>query len=68
MEIIARINIDTPTGRKIVRDLARRKVVKLEIPMSENENEKSSLTHDEIWSRVEKKMNEHYGTNHKLNY
>ena len=68
MEIIARINSDTPTGRKIIKDLVRRRVVKLEGPMPEELKSGRTFTHEEIWSKVEKKMNEHYGTNYKLKY
>lgn len=35
-EVIARIDISTPAGRKIVRDLEKRKVVKMEYPLLED--------------------------------
>ncbi len=68
MEVIARINADTPTGRKIIRDLARRRVVKLESPMPEELKSGRTYTVEEVFSKVEEKMNEHYGTNYKLEY
>lgn len=64
-EVIARIDVSTPTGRKIVRDLENRRVVKLEYPLPEG-IEGKTYTHEEVWERVENKLNEHYGTNYKL--
>ncbi len=64
-EVIARIDMSTPTGRRIVRDLENRRVVKLEYPLPEG-IEGKTYAHEEVWKRVENKLNEHYGTNYKL--
>ena len=68
MEVIARIDASTPTGKKIIRDLARRRVVRLEGPMPEELKTGRTYTVEEVFSKVEKKLNEHYGTNYKLEY
>ena len=64
-EVLARIDVSTPTGRRIVRDLEKRRVVKLEYPLPEG-IEDNTYTHEEIWDKVENKLNDHYGTNYKL--
>lgn len=64
-EVIARIDISTPTGRKIVRELEKRRVVKMEYPLPEGK-EGQIYTHQEVWDTVENKLNDHYDTNYKL--
>lgn len=64
-EVIARIDISTSTGRKIVRELEKRRVVKMEYPIPESVEGKT-YTHQEIWETVENKLNDHHGTTYKL--
>ena len=61
------IDISTPTGRRIIRDLDKhKKVVKIQNPLPEHLVGKKTYTVDEVFDRVEQKLNEHYGTNYKL--
>lgn len=64
-EVIAHIDISTPSGRKIVRELEKKKVVKIEYPLPKGINGKTYSV-DEAFQMVEKKLNDHYGTNYKL--
>ena len=65
-EVIAYINTETPTGRRIVSDLEKHtKTVRMEYPLPEADKE-ASYTHEEVWKRFEKKFNEHYGTDYKF--
>jgi hypothetical protein len=64
--ITAEIDVATPTGRRIIKDLERHKrTVKLNYPVSENITVKT-YTHEEVWTNVERILNEHYGTDFKL--
>jgi hypothetical protein len=64
--VTAEIDVATPTGRRIVNELEQHKrSVKLNYPASERIVGKT-YTHEEVWSMVEKILNEHYGTNYKL--
>ena len=66
-EVIARINVTTPSGRRIVRDLEKhKKSVKMEYPMPESIVEKKTYSIDEIFEMGEKILNDHYGTNYKI--
>jgi len=59
------IDISTPAGRRIVRDLEKHKeVVHIENPIPEEK----SYTVKEVFSKVEKKLNDRYGTNYKFEY
>ena len=58
-EVIARIDVSTPTGRKIVRDLENRRVVKLEYPLPEG-IEGKTYTHEEVFGNLRAKLKEHY--------
>lgn len=67
-EVIARIDVSTPEGRRIVRELEKEDSVKIEYPESEEFSGKEWYTVEEVFSRVEEKLNKHYGTNYKLKY
>jgi len=68
-EVIARIDITTPSGRRIVRDLEKhKKVVKMEYPVPPEIAEQKWYTVEEVFGELEKKLNDHYGTNYKLKY
>lgn len=61
MEVTAKINISTPTGRKIVRELEKhKKLVKITYPLPESISEKT-YTHEEFLKKVKNKFNETYG-------
>ena len=66
-EVIARIDISTPEGREIVRKLELKKSVTLEYPETgKNIEDEKLYTHEEVWSRLEERLNEHYGTDLKF--
>lgn len=67
MEAIARINLDTPTGRRIARELERHpKVVQVEYPLPPEIAGQKWHSDEEIWSMVEDIMSEHYGVKIKI--
>ena len=69
MEVTARINIDSPTGRKLVREIEKhKKIAKVEYPLPEEISGQKTYTTEEVFGKLEKKLNEHYGTNFKLKY
>ncbi len=62
MEVTARINIDSPTGRKLVREIEKhKKVAKIEYPLPEDLITGTALSHDEVWDKIIDKMSNHYG-------
>ena len=64
--INVQINIDSPTGRRLLEEVKRHpKVAKVQYPLIEKEK---TYTIEEVFSKVEEKLNNHYGTNHKLKY
>ena len=66
-EVIARIDITTPKGRRIVRELEQhKKNVRMEYPLPESIAGKNFISEDDFWQGVEKRFNERYGTNYKL--
>lgn len=66
-EVIAYIDTTTPSGRRIVRELEKhKKSVKIEYPMPPEMAGQKWHTVDEVFDRIEKKLNAHYGTNYKL--
>jgi len=66
-EVIARIDVTTPSGRQIVRNLEKhKKAVKMEYPVPPEIARQKWYSDDEVWDMVEKKLNDHYGTNYKL--
>lgn len=67
-EVIARINVSMPSGRKIVRELENKKAVTMEYPIPEAIAGQKFYTIEEVFSEVEKELNNHYGTNLKLKY
>ena len=68
-EVIARIDVTTPSGRRIVRNLEKnKKAVKVEYPLPPEIAEQKWYTVEEVFNELEKKINDHYGTNYKLRY
>jgi hypothetical protein len=66
-EVIARIDVSTPTGRKIVRELENhKKTVKLEHPLPAKIAGQKTYTLEDARLMMEKKLNDYYGTNFKL--
>jgi len=62
MEVTARINIDSPTGRKLVCEIEKhKKVAKIEYPLPEDLINGTALLHDEVWEKIIDKMSDHYG-------
>ena len=65
-EVIAYINTETPTGRRIVRELEKhKKTVRVEYPSPED-IEEIVYSHEEVWKDFEKKFNNHYNTDYKF--
>ena len=68
MEVTARINIDGPTGRKLVREIEKhKKVAEVEYPHPSTYSDFSNdITTDEALDMLMDEVNKHYGTNYKL--
>lgn len=87
-KVIAIIDVSTPSGREVLRDLQGREGVSFQYPQEERTEasvlrepeveyaipgsettvyealpEGKTYTHEEVWKRIEKQLNEHYGTN-----
>ncbi len=67
-KVIATIDISRPAGRKIVRELQKKRTVTLEYPMPSEFEDQKWYTVKEVFTEVEKKLNDHYGSNLKLKY
>ncbi len=64
MEVTARINISTPAGRKIVKELEKhKKLVKVTYPLPDSIAENKTYTQQEFEDKVKEKFNETYGVN-----
>jgi endonuclease/exonuclease/phosphatase family metal-dependent hydrolase len=62
MEVTARINTDSPTGRKLVREIQKhKKVAKVDYPLPEAMLNGTSLSEDEVWDEVWQILSDHYG-------
>ena len=62
MEVIARINIDTPTGRKLVQEIEKhKKVAEIEYPLPEELQNCTASSHNEVWDNIWGKLSNHYG-------
>ena len=59
-EVIAKIDISTPRGRKLVRELGMEKCVRIETPLPEDIYE--ARTHKEVFGDLVDKLSTHYGT------
>lgn len=70
METInVKINIATPTGRRLLKEVERHPIVaKIEYPIAEEIVGQKTYSLEEVFLVVEEKMNKHYGTTHKLKY
>jgi hypothetical protein len=70
--VIAKIDVSRPSGRKIIRELEGKKSVELEDPMPDDIAAaiagRKTYTIEDVFERIEKKMNAFYGTNIKLKY
>lgn len=63
-QVIAKIDISTPTGRRIVRDLEKHKrTVEVEYPLPENISGGKTYSLDEVHKKSIKKLSDHYGVN-----
>jgi hypothetical protein len=64
MNVVANINVNTPMGRKIVRELeTHKKVVKIEnpLPMGENGLPLKTYSSEQIEDMVWDQLSDHYG-------
>jgi len=55
--VTAHIDVSRPLGRNKLR---------IENPLPEDFESQEWVSHEDFWLGMEKKLNEHYGTNHKL--
>ena len=61
MEVTALINIDTPAGRKLVREIEKqKKLVEMEYPLPEALKNGTALTDEQVWEKIVDKMSQHY--------
>ena len=64
--VTAKIDVSKSAGRRIVRELDKQnKIVSLSFPVSDEISGKT-YTHQEVWSKMEKKLNDFYGSDLKL--
>jgi len=64
MEVTAIIDISTPAGRKIVRELEKhKKLVKVTYPIPLGEDGKTEETYsvEEVFAELDNKLKNHYG-------
>jgi len=62
MEVTARINVDSSTGRKLVREIQNNNnVAEIEYPLPEGMLNGTASSHDEVWDEIYDKLSEHYG-------
>ncbi len=64
MNVIAHIDVSTPKGRKIIKELERnKKVVKIEnpLPIGEDGLPETTYSLEESFDNLWDKMEEHYG-------
>jgi len=62
MEAIVRINMDSPTGRKLVREIEKHKrVAEIEYPLPDELQNCTAISHTEAWDKVWDKLSNHYG-------
>lgn len=67
--INVKINISSPTGRRLLKEVKRHpKVAKIEYPLPEGIAGQKTYTLEEVFSKVEENLNNHYGTHYKLKY
>ena len=60
-EVIAHIDISTPTGKRIVNQLQKhRKTVKMEYPLPDEITGQELYTVEEAFAGLEKRIKEHY--------
>jgi len=61
MEVTARINIDSPTGCKLIREIEKhKKVAKIEYPLPEDISEQRTYTIEESYEECCKVLSDHY--------
>jgi hypothetical protein len=65
--VIAKIDVSCPSGRKLVRELEKKRAVELEYPASDDVAtaiaEGRIHTVEESFGRLLDRLSEHYGTN-----
>lgn len=58
-EVIARIDVSTPEGRRIVRELEKEDSVKIEMPDKDGDV-MDVYTHKEVFTELREKLKEYY--------
>jgi hypothetical protein len=64
--VVAHIDISRPSGRKIVREISKKRAVTIEYPFPQEKANEKWHKHEDVWADIELKFNQHYGTNYKL--
>jgi hypothetical protein len=59
--ITAHIDISRPSGRKIIRDIAKKRAVTIDYPLPTEMASRRTYTHEEVWKEVEDILTAHYG-------
>ena len=63
------IDISGPAGKKLLREIEKNPdIAKIEYPSSMDISAKKTYTVEEVFSKVEEKLNIHYGSDIKLKY
>lgn len=65
-KVIATIDVSRPAGRKIVRELQKKRTVTLEYPLPEGIEEMP--THQEVFSKLLNDLSEDYGFDMKKQF
>ena len=66
MEVTSRINVDSPTGRKLVREIQKhKKIAEIEYPLPEAMLNGTALSENEVWDEVWDILSDHYGVDMK---
>ena len=65
MEVIARIDTSTPSGRKIVRELEKKKSVQMEYMLPDAITKKPTHSVEQVFDECLDILSEHYNTDCK---
>lgn len=61
--VLVEIDVSRPAGVKLVQDIQHKRVVNFVPPTHTGA---TSHSHQEVWTMLEKKFNDHYGTDYKF--
>lgn len=61
--VLVEIDVSRPAGVKLVQDIQNKRCISFVSPTLLGEK---SHSHSEVWTMLEKKFNDHYGTDYKF--